>query len=270
MSYNIREHFSYVLTTSSIEYVRNYNFNSATVSDIPLVLSNSGSTIPITVNMTTSDEWVKLVNPITGKSVRMPEGNVVVTPNSNVVVLVKIDLPENIETIPQTTIYPSITFDIKSGSALIVAPTPPDETTGTTKNTIRAPSTIELTVGQVQEIVIHVYDNAGVEEDAGSATWEVDNTNVAIIEESDTQVDGLNRKNVRGVAPGTTKITYVAGTRKTTTEVTVTGTTNTSTTTTTTTTGGDNTCGNRCVDDTDCSGVCSSCTNSICVEPNQN
>jgi hypothetical protein len=51
-TYKIREKFSYVMTTSSIEYIRNYNFNTASVSDIPLVMNNSDETVPITVNIT--------------------------------------------------------------------------------------------------------------------------------------------------------------------------------------------------------------------------
>lgn len=115
-NYNIREKFSYTLATSSIEYIRNYNFNSATVTDIPLSMSNADSEIPITVNITTTEPWMQVVDSTTGLSVKYPDGNVVLQPTSSVVVLVKIDLPPEIENIPEKVIEPSINIEILSGS----------------------------------------------------------------------------------------------------------------------------------------------------------
>jgi hypothetical protein len=100
-TYNIREKFSYVMTTSSIEYIRNYNFNTASVSDIPLVMNNSDETVPITVNITTTVPWIQVVNPTNGANLKFPSGNVVLGPTSSSVVLVKIDLPPEIENVPE-------------------------------------------------------------------------------------------------------------------------------------------------------------------------
>lgn len=120
-TYNIREKFTYALATSSIEYIRNYNFNTATVTDIPLVMSNSDTEVPITVNITATEPWIEIVNPTTGANLKFPSGNVVLGPTSNSVVLVKIDLPPEIENRPETVIYPNINLDIKSGSFLITS-----------------------------------------------------------------------------------------------------------------------------------------------------
>jgi len=92
-TYNIREKFSYIMTTSSLEYIRNYNFNTTTITDIPLIMSNSDTEIPITVNITTTEPWVQVVDSTTGFSLKYPQGNVVLEPSSSKTVLVKIDLP---------------------------------------------------------------------------------------------------------------------------------------------------------------------------------
>jgi hypothetical protein len=122
-NYNIREKFTYTLATSSIEYIRNYNFNTATVTDIPLTMTNSDTEVPITVNITTTYPWIKVVDRITGKSLKYPEGNVVLAPTSSNVVLVKIDLPPEIENIPETTVTPTplINIQLLSGSFLVTS-----------------------------------------------------------------------------------------------------------------------------------------------------
>jgi len=69
-TYNIREKFTAVLATSSIEYIRNYNFNTTTVSDIPLTMANSDTAVPITVSITTTVPWIQIVNPTTGANLK--------------------------------------------------------------------------------------------------------------------------------------------------------------------------------------------------------
>ena len=120
-AYNIREKFTYTLATSSIEYIRNYNFNTATVTDIPLTMTNSDTEVPITVNITTTEPWVQVVDRVTGKSLKYPEGNIVLAPTSSNVVLVKIDLPPEIENRPETNITPLINIQLLSGSFLVTS-----------------------------------------------------------------------------------------------------------------------------------------------------
>lgn len=128
-TYNIREKFSYVMTTSSIEYIRNYNFNTSTITDIPLIMANSDTAVPITVNITTTQPWIQIVDSTTGVSVKSPEGNVILEPSSSKTVLVKIDLPPEIENIPQTVIEPSINIQLLSGSFPITSSQTTQQTT---------------------------------------------------------------------------------------------------------------------------------------------
>lgn len=135
-TYNIREKFSYVMTTSSIDYVRNYNFNTSTVTDIPLIMSNSDEQTPITVYIKTSMPWIEVIDPTTGASVVNPVGNVVLPPSSSTAVLVKIDLPPNIESNKINNLKESIFLEIKSGSFKIEQPTQTTNTTNeSTSNT---------------------------------------------------------------------------------------------------------------------------------------
>lgn len=118
--FDVRKVFTYTITTSSINYVRNYNFNSSTITDIPILLQNNGEEIPITVELTTTQPWMQLVDSITGTSLKFPEANIILQPSSSKTVLLKIDLPESIESIPSLTLQESVQVNIKSGSIQIV------------------------------------------------------------------------------------------------------------------------------------------------------
>jgi hypothetical protein len=156
-TYKIRDKFSFVLATSSIDYIRNYNFNTATVSDITLAMANSDEQIPITVNMTTTVPWIQIVDITTGNSLKYPQGNVVLQPTSSTTVLVKIDLPPEIENIPESTIYPNISLDIKSGSFPIIPPASGDTNTGIVVNE----DIIFLNVNESTELEFTIYDENG-------------------------------------------------------------------------------------------------------------
>jgi hypothetical protein len=156
-TYKIRDKFSFVLATSSIDYIRNYNFNTATVSDITLAMANSDEQIPITVNITTTEPWIQIVDSVTGVDKKYPRGNVVLNPTSSATVLVKIDLPAEIENIPESTIYPNISLDIKSGSFPIVAPASGDTNTGIVVNE----DIIFLNVNESTQLEFTIYDENG-------------------------------------------------------------------------------------------------------------
>lgn len=179
--YNIREKFSYVIATSSIDYIRNYNFNTSTVSDIPITMTNSDDTIPITVNMTTAEPWMQIVDPLTGKDVKLPNGNIILQPGSSSVVLLKIDLPPEIESRPETVIYPNISLDIKSGSFPILLPSQvPGATNQTTasleeiRNSI-VPEQKEyvLDIGETVKINLAVYDASGSLDTTSNVSWQI-------------------------------------------------------------------------------------------------
>jgi hypothetical protein len=213
-TYNIREKFSYILATSSIEYIRNYNFNTSTVSDIPLTMNNSDEVIPITVNITTTVPWMQVVDVTTGKSLKFPEGNVVLEPTSSKVVLVKIDLPPEIENerAPQP-LRPNISLDIKSGSFPIIPPTTSSQQTP--KNTITVPqTTYTIDPGERVQVDITVYDNEGNLEKNTNVVWKSNNMSVVQVEEpQNTQVDynPYTPRIIRGISPGETTVMITAG-----------------------------------------------------------
>ena len=214
-TYNIREKFSYILATSSVEYIRNYNFNTSTVSDIPLTMNNSDEVIPITVNITTTVPWMQVVDVTTGKSLKFPEGNVVLEPTSSKVVLVKIDLPPEIENerAPQP-LRPNISLDIKSGSFPII---PPSTTSSqqTPKNTITVPqTTYTIDPGERVQVDITVYNTDGLPEKDASVVWKSTNMSIVQVEEPEnTQIDynPYTPRIIRGISPGETTVTITAG-----------------------------------------------------------
>jgi len=210
-TYNIREKFSYVIASSSIDYIRNYNFNPATVSDIPLAMANSDSEIPITVNMTTTVPWINIVDPANGNSLKYPTGNVVLNPSSSKVVLVKLDLPPEIENIPESVIYPNINLEIKSGSFPIINPTGQNNSP---KNVIVVQNDIyTIDVGERVEVNISVYDLDGNQDLSSEVEWRSNNMSIVQVEQpTNTQADfnPYNPRIIRGISPGETTVTVSA------------------------------------------------------------
>ena len=216
-AYNIREKFSYAIASSSIDYIRNYNFNSATVSDIPLSMVNSDSEIPITVNMTATVPWIRIVDPNTGNNLRYPNGNVVLQPSSSAVVLVKLDLPSDIENTPESILYPNINLEIKSGSFPIILPS----STALPKNVIVTQNDIyTIDVGERVEVNICVYDIDGNQDTSAIVEWNSNNMSIVQVEPpQNTQVDynPYTPRIVRGISPGQTTVVVDAGDSRTTT-----------------------------------------------------
>lgn len=214
-TYNIREKFSYVLANGNIEYIRNYNFNTSSITDIPLALANSDTEVPITVNITTTESWIQIVNPTTGASLKFPSGNVVLGPTSSSVVLVKIDLPPEIENIPETVIYPNISLDIKSGSFPIITPPPTADSQASNKNTIIVPqNTYTVNPGERTQIDITVYDIAGNQDKDTAVIWRSNNMSIVQVEEpTNTEVDynPYTPRIIRAISPGETTVTISAG-----------------------------------------------------------
>lgn len=216
--YNIREKFSYSIATSSIDYIRYYNFNPSTVTDIALTMANSDEEIPITVNITTTRPWINVVDPVSGISLKYPEGNVVLNPTSSKVVLVKVDLSAEIESQrAPAPLYENISLDIKSGSFPII---PQNTSTNTSpKNVIIAENDIYyLNVGESVEVNITVYDSEGNQDLSAEVDWRSDNRSIVRVEEqSNTQADynPYTPRNVIGVSPGETTVTISAGENRT-------------------------------------------------------
>lgn len=214
--YNIREKFSYVLATSSIEYIRNYNFNTGSVTNIPLSLANSDTDIPITVNITTTEPWVQVVDPTSGADLKYPNGNVILEPSTNKIVFVKIDLPPQVENIPESVLYPNISLDIKSGSFPIYSPT---SSAGITNSKIIPEFDIYyLNVGQVVPVNITVYDTSGQIDLTADVRWvSADRNIVQILEPTNTELDynPYTPRDVLAVSIGETYVTVFAGDERT-------------------------------------------------------
>jgi hypothetical protein len=208
-AYKIRDKFSFVLATSSIDYIRNYNFNTATVSDITLDMANSDEQIPITVNMTTTVPWIQIVDITTGNSLKYPQGNVVLQPTSSTTVLVKIDLPPEIENIPESTIYPNISLDIKSGSFPILPPT----RGGDENNRIVVSEDIVfLDVNDSTELEFTIYDENGnpdLSVGFDEVQLDIDNA-VASADYNQEFVTSYSPITIRGIAAGETRLNISA------------------------------------------------------------
>jgi hypothetical protein len=167
--YDIDTLFSYVIPTSSLDYVRNYNFNTTTVSSLPLTLINSGSEIPITINITTTVPWIQVTDPSTGANLKYPSGNVVLPPTSSKLVYIKVDLPPEIEAVTETTVRPNIILDAITGSFLIIRST--TNTTGSATGSTASGSQsskiqistydVTLRVGEKQLVEFTIYNNKG-------------------------------------------------------------------------------------------------------------
>lgn len=208
---NVRKAFSYILESSSINYVRNYNFNAATVTDLRLFLANSDATTPLTVDISASVPWIRVTDPSTGKDITFPSGNVVLPPSSSTTMLLKIDLPPEIEAIVETAIYPDLHFRVVSGSN-------PRETVTTTtatatKNTVVVTSDIvRIFVNeQSEKIIASVYNVNGELESSPIINWRTGDASIAQVDDmltGTTQVDSINdaEKYIRGVSVGETTV----------------------------------------------------------------
>jgi hypothetical protein len=206
---DVDELFDYVFPTSSLEYIRNYNFNSATVTDLPLSLINRGSDIPITVNITTQEPWIQVVDSVNGNNLKYPSGNVVLAPTSSRVVLVKVDLPSEIEEASGSiTIRPNIFLDIKSGSFPIVAPTSGDTNTGIVVNQ----DIIFLNVNESTELEFTIYDENGIPDFSvgfDEVQLDIDNL-VASADYGQGFVISYSPITIRGIAAGETTLNISA------------------------------------------------------------
>lgn len=213
---DVRNVFSYILTTSSINYVRNYNFNSATVTDIRLLLINSGSAYPITVNVSASVPWIRIKNSTNNADITFPTGNIVLPPSSSTVTLVQVDLPTEIENVIDTAVYPDLYIKVVSGSYPIVAST----VTPTVNNIAVSSDIVRVYVDEQSELItVGVYDTSGQLEISPFITWESADTSIADIDErkvgDTTQYDIVTNteRYIRGVSVGETTVTVTSGTK---------------------------------------------------------
>ncbi len=182
---NVKKAFAYALESSSINYVRNYNFNVATVTDIRLNLFNKDQTTPITVYMSGSVPWVKIKNS-NNTDITFPKGNVVLQPSSSQTVLVQIDLPTEIEAVETIAVYPDIRFRVVSGSFPITSAPPPPNTNAIVLNQ----DLVRIEVNKQSDLIeAYVYDANGVLEASPEVVWTSNNMSIVQIDE-EKQGDG--------------------------------------------------------------------------------
>lgn len=208
---DVRQAFSYLITTQSLNYIRNYNFDSATVSNIPVILSNSDPTISLTVNMTPNYPWMYITEPGSNTDLRYPSGNVVLPPSSSKTVLLKIDLPREIEDITNEVVQinpaPRIQFDILSGSLKIVS-----TDSDTRRNIIvtNPAGTIIIERGEVQTVEFTVFDETSqpIIPTPVDVEWKVYDESIATVQEAgrDLLLDNLSNKKIIGLSSGSTTI----------------------------------------------------------------
>jgi hypothetical protein len=214
---NVKKAFAYALESSSINYVRNYNFNAATVTDIRLNLFNKDQTTPITVYMSGSVPWVKIKNS-NNTDITFPKGNIVLPPSSSQTVLVQIDLPTEIEAVETIAVYPDIRFRVISGSFPITSSAPPPNTNAIVLNQ----DLVTVEVNKQSDLIeAYVYDANGLLEASPEVVWTSNNTSIVQIDE-EKQGDGESsqidlskntQRYLRGVSPGQTTVRVTSGNR---------------------------------------------------------
>lgn len=222
---NVRSAFSYTLLTSSVSYLRNYNFNSATVTDLRMGLVNRDETVPITVNISASVPWIRIKND-ENIDITFPTGNVVLAPSSSQEVFLTIDLPPELEE-EDNIFYPDIHIKVESGSKPIgEAPSSPAERDAI----VLSQATLTLGVNQSIKITAAVFDQFGIRQVFPRLEWQSEDTLVArvlSVGQVETQfipgLDDDSAKYIRGVSVGATNIIVTDGTRTTLLPVTVVG-----------------------------------------------
>lgn len=225
LNVNVIRDFSYTISSSSISYVRNYNFNPTTVTPINLTLINKNSVVPLTVDISASNPWMTIIDPVTNTSVVTPAGNVVLPRSSSKVVLIRLDLPADIEAIRSEVSVPvSMSFYIQSGS---FPKTPSTSTSGTsgTNGTSGQTSTVEdymiVVTSEVQvrpnastaTNVTFIKNGLPKIVEPSTITYDILNEDVAVIEqripEAGLPGNTLNTVVIRGVSLGETSLRII-------------------------------------------------------------
>jgi hypothetical protein len=217
--FNINEVFSYQFPTSSINYIRNYNFNTTTATHMPLTLINTGSLIPITVNLKVNEPWIKITNAEGSADLRYPSGNVVLSPTSSAQVFIIIDLPPEIEAQSGSiTLRPNISVEALSGSFPIVPRTVETETTGSSTLTksdyiVTELDNVSVVANQTILLSFVIYDENLVPNYTVPREEIVLSLDDATIISADWDYEGASAYSpiiIRGLAVGTTRLNISA------------------------------------------------------------
>lgn len=205
---DVNKIFTYSFPTSSIDYVKNYNFSSNTVSNLPLTIGNSSKEFPITVNITSSKSWIRVLEATSYQPVMTPAANIVLQASSSRNLLVSIDLPSELDNAWEASVFENLIFDIVTGSNSIVSATSNRQN----RNKIVPDEDIViLNRNETKKLSIKVYDDSGVEMSGDTAIWNVIDTTVARVSFTEPSISYLDR-NITGINVGSTDIIIVDGT----------------------------------------------------------
>ena len=210
--FNINEVFRYEFPTSSINYVRNYNFNTTTATHLPLRLINTGSSVPITVNLKVQEPWIQITNAGGTADLRYPSGNVVLNPTSSAQVFIIVDLPPEIEAQSgSVTLRPNISVEAISGSFPIFRPaTTP---VGSSDRIVPEQDIVTVTINNTVPLSFVIYDenlvpnfNVTLDEIALS----IDDPTIATADWEYQEITSYSPLTIRGLTVGTTTLNISA------------------------------------------------------------
>ena len=135
-AFNANNAFSYSFPTSSINYVKNYNFNDSTTSNLDLVVRNLDKDGSITVNISTSKPWITIIDSASRQNVTYPTRNIILEKNTSRNLQVVVSLPPSIDSLQSARLNEALVFNIVSGSVPVTNPeTQPPNNNNSSENT---------------------------------------------------------------------------------------------------------------------------------------
>jgi hypothetical protein len=182
---NVRKAFSYQLESSSISYIRNYNFSVSenTVTDIPCLLNNSEDSYGLIVSMSASVPWIRVIAP-NGNDITYPAGALYLQPTSSTTVIVRVDLPREIEDQPESVVTPQLFFGVASGGL---------QGGAAFADSLQANvDVVRLQAGEISERIIATeYDENGLPVSVQNVTWRSNIPNFAeVIDQEPLFING--------------------------------------------------------------------------------
>lgn len=215
--FDINQVFTASMDVRNLTYIRNYNFNVDTVSNLPLYMKNTGEEIPITVNITTTYPWVRIFDIDTSEDITYPLGNVVLLPNTEKTLAVRVDLPLEIEAVQEINVQPKPVIRLKavSGSfpiSRIPTTTPDDEQQSAGRIVFISEDEISvdeitITAGETIEIPFMVFDVNGNQKFSSDFSITSDSSNIASVKINKVVVEnGYPPMVITGLSGGSTTI----------------------------------------------------------------
>lgn len=208
MIIDVTKAFSASLSTSLLEYIRHYNFDANTSSDIIIDMQNSDEETPITVDITIDPDydWIDIVDS-RGHSVKSPAGNIVLQPSSTDTARILIDLPPEYDTSDiSDKLNVEVVFKLEAGSH------PSTNTTTNVANTIvfngydADNPIITVQKGDTITVGVTVYNSAGKIDSTNKIEWLSDNR-LVFTTDSSAVLDDQSRSAIQRYTGGAVNLT---------------------------------------------------------------